>query len=170
MVDPCELAGQTRVPFTRPSASEDIMTPEQVGLVQESFKKVLPIAPQAADLFYGRLFEIAPQVRPMFPADLKEQKRKLMTMLAAAVTNLHQIGKIVPAVQDLGRRHAGYGVTAEHYKPVGEALIWTLEQGLGDSFTPAVESAWVEAYTTLAGVMTAAAKPAKKSFFARVFG
>jgi hemoglobin-like flavoprotein len=171
MVDPCELAGQTRVPFTRPSESEDIMTPEQVGLVQESFKKVLPIAPQAADLFYGRrLFEIAPQVRPMFPSDLREQKRKLMTMLATAVTNLHQVDKIVPAVQDLGRRHAGYGVTAEHYKPVGEALIWTLEQGLGDSFTATVKGAWVEAYTTLAGVMTAAAKPAKKGFFARMLG
>ena len=115
------------------------MTPEQVGLVQESFKKVQPIAAQAADLFYGRLFEIAPQVRPLFPADLKEQKRKLMAMLGTAVTNLHQVDKIVPAVQDLGRRHAGYGVTAEHYKPVGEALIWTLGQGLGDAFTPAVE-------------------------------
>ena len=111
-----------------------------------------------------------PQVRPLFPADLKEQKRKLMAMLGTAVTNLHQVEKIVPAVQDLGRRHAGYGVTAEHYKPVGEALIWTLRQGLGDGFTPALEGAWVEAYTTLAGVMTAAAKPAKKGFFARVFG
>ena len=138
------------------------MTPEQVSLVQESFKKVQPIAPQAADLFYGRLFEIAPQVRPMFPADLKEQKRKLMAMLGTAVTNLHQVDKIVPAVQDLGRRHAGYGVTSEHYKPVGEALIWTLQQGLGDGFTPAVKGAWVEAYTTLAGVMTAAAKPPKE--------
>ena len=107
------------------------MTPEQVSLVQESFKKVLPIAPQAADLFYGRLFEIAPQVRPLFPADLKEQKRKLMAMLGTAVTNLHQVDKIVPAVQDLGRRHASYGVTAEHYKPVGEALIWTLAAGAG---------------------------------------
>ena len=146
------------------------MTPDQVSLVQESFKQVLPIAPQAADLFYGRLFEIAPQVRPLFPADLREQKRKLMAMLATAVTNLHQVDKIVPAVQDLGRRHAGYGVTADHYKPVGEALIWTLEQGLGDGFTPTVKSAWVEAYTTLAGVMTAAAKPAKKGLLARVFG
>jgi hemoglobin-like flavoprotein len=146
------------------------MTPEQVSLVQESFKKVQPIAPQAADLFYGRLFEIAPQVRPLFPADLKEQKRKLMAMLASAITNLHQVDKIVPAVQDLGRRHAGYGVTSEHYKPVGEALIWTLQQRLGDGFTPAVKGAWVEAYTTLAGVMTAAAKPPKKSLLARVFG
>ena len=149
------------------------MTPEQVSLVQESFKKVQPIAAQAADLFYGRLFEIAPHLRPLFPPDLKEQKHKLMAMLGTAVTNLHQLDKIVPAVQDLGRRHAGYRVTAEHYQPVGQALIWTLEQGLGDAFTPAVKAAWLETYTTLAGVMTAAAaqvKPAKKSLLARVFG
>ena len=72
----------------------------------------------------------------MFPTDLTAQKGKLMTMIATAVTNLHQVDKIVPAVQDLGRRHVGYGVTAAHYKPVGEALIWTLEKGLGDGFTP----------------------------------
>jgi len=95
------------------------MLPEQVMLVQESFKKVQPIAMQAADLFYGRLFEIAPEVRKLFPEDLTEQKRKLMAMLGTAVANLHRVDEIVPAVQDLGRRHAGYGVTAEQYKPVG---------------------------------------------------
>ena len=149
------------------------MTPEQVTLVQESFKKVQPIAPQAADLFYGRLFEIAPQVRALFPEDLTEQKRKLMAMLTTAVVNLHRVGEIVPAVQELGRRHAGYKVTAEHYKPVGEALIWTLDKGLGDAFTPPVKAAWVEAYTTLANVMKSAAaevSAAKPGFFARLFG
>ncbi len=149
------------------------MTPEQVTLVQESFKKVQPIAPQAADLFYGRLFEIAPQVRALFPEDLTEQKRKLMAMLTTAVVNLHRVGEIVPAVQELGRRHAGYKVTAEHYKPVGEALIWTLDKGLGDAFTPPVKAAWVEAYTTLANVMKSAAaevSAAKPGLFARLFG
>lgn len=163
------------------------MTPQQVKLVQESFKKVLPIAPQAADLFYGRLFEIAPEVRPLFPTDLTEQKKKLMTMIATAVNNLHKVETIVPAVQDLGRRHAGYGVTVDHYKPVGAALIWTLDKGLGDAFTPEVKAAWLETYTTLEGVMTAAAAevkpkpmtagapampppPTKKGFFARLFG
>ncbi len=149
------------------------MTPEQVKLVQESFKKVEPIAPQAADLFYDRLFQIAPDVKPLFPADLAGQKAKLMQMLATAVTNLHQVEKIVPAVQDLGRRHAGYGVKAAHYKPVGEALIWTLEKGLGAAFTQQVKDAWVAAYTTLAGVMSeaaAAVKPAKKGLMARIFG
>ncbi|MGE3916789.1 MAG: globin family protein [Hyphomicrobiaceae bacterium] len=137
------------------------MTPDQVKLVQDSFKMVVPIAPQAADLFYGRLFEIAPDVRALFPADLTEQKKKLVTMLATAVNNLHQVESIVPAVQDLGRRHVNYGVKADHYKPVGEALIWTLEQGLADAFTPSVKAAWLETYTTLATVMTAAAAEAK---------
>ena len=149
------------------------MTPDKVKLVQESFKKVVPIAPQAADLFYDRLFEIAPSVRPLFPSDLAEQKKKLITMIATAVNNLHQVETIVPAVQDLGRRHVNYGVMAEHYKPVGEALIWTLEKGLGNDFTPEVKAAWVETYTTLEGVMTTAAaavKPAKKGILARIFG
>jgi hemoglobin-like flavoprotein len=99
-------------------------------------------------------------VRPLFPADLREQKKKLMGMLATAVTNLHQVETILPAVEELGRRHGSYGVTATHYQPVGEALIWTLGKGLGDAFTPAVEGAWVAAYTTLAGVMQAAAAKA----------
>jgi hemoglobin-like flavoprotein len=150
------------------------MTPEQVKLVQDSFKLVAPIAPQAADLFYGRLFEIAPTVRPLFPADISAQKTKLMTMIGTAVANLHQVEKIVPAVQDLGRRHVAYGVTADHYKPVGEALIWTLEKGLGDKFTPEVKTAWVTVYQTLESVMTAAAAevqpPKKKGLFARMFG
>lgn len=148
------------------------MTPEQIALVQQTFKQVVPIAPQAADLFYDRLFEIAPSVRPLFPADLVEQKRKLFAMLATAVNNLHQVGTIMPAVQDLGRRHAGYGVSAAHYKPVGEALIWTLGKGLGDAFTADAKQAWIAAYTTLATVMQEAAPsvaPPKKGILARLF-
>lgn len=136
------------------------MTSEQVAMVQESFKKVVPIAGTAADLFYDRLFEIAPDVRPLFPVDMKEQKMKLITMLATAVTNLHQAEKIIPAVQELGKRHAGYGVTAKHYEPVGAALLWTLEQGLGADFTPPLKEAWTETYVTLAGVMQNAAAAA----------
>ena len=131
------------------------MTPQQIELVQTSFKKVLPIAGTAADLFYNRLFEIAPEVRPMFPQDMKEQKVKLMAMLGTAVSNLHKLDEILPAVKALGQRHKGYGVTAAHYAPVGTALLWTLEQGLGPDFTPEVKAAWTETYTALAGVMTA---------------
>jgi hemoglobin-like flavoprotein len=129
------------------------MTPEQVTMVQESFKKVVPIAGTAADLFYSRLFEIAPDVRPMFPVDLREQKKKLIGILATAVSNLHQLDKIIPAVENLGRRHVGYGVKPEHYQPVAAALLWTLEQGLGADFTPMMKAAWTETYMTLAGVM-----------------
>ena len=99
------------------------MTSEDIALVQTSFKAVVPIAGAASDLFYDRLFEIAPQVRPMFPADMAEQKKKLMQMLGIAVANLHQMATIHAAVEDLARRHVGYGVKAEHYVPVGEALI-----------------------------------------------
>ena len=132
------------------------MTPQQIELVQTSFKKVVPIAGTAADLFYGRLFEIAPEVRPMFPEDMREQKTKLMAMLGTAVTNLHKLEAILPAVKALGERHKGYGVTAAHYAPVGAALLWTLEKGLGADFTPEVKAAWTETYTALAGVMTTA--------------
>ena len=132
------------------------MTPQQVELVQSSFRKVVPIAGTAADLFYDRLFELAPAVRPMFPQDLGEQKKKLIGMLATAVNSLHKLDTIVPAVQDLGHRHKRYGVPTEHYTPVGAALLWTLEKGLGEAFTPDVKGAWTEAYTTLAGVMKAA--------------
>jgi hemoglobin-like flavoprotein len=151
------------------------MTPEQVKLVQDSFAQVAPIADKAADLFYDRLFVIAPEVRSLFPDDLSEQKKKLMQMLATAVSNLHQVEKILPAVQDLGRRHVGYGVTAKHYQPVGAALLWTLEQGLGPAFTPQVKEAWTATYVTVADVMKSAAaqvpaKPQQKGFMARLFG
>ena len=136
------------------------MTPEDVTLVQASFKKVVPIADTAADLFYDRLFAIAPDVRAMFPDDMKEQKKKLIAMLATAVNNLHQVDSIVPAVEELGKRHLAYGVAPQHYAPVGAALLWTLEQGLGEEFTPPVKAAWTEAYLTLAGVMQTAAATA----------
>ena len=151
------------------------MTPEQVKLVQDSFKKVAPIADTAATLFYDRLFTIAPEVRSLFPTDLTEQKKKLIQMLATAVTNLHQVEKIIPAVEDLGRRHVAYGVTAKHYEPVGAALLWTLEQGLGPDFTPPVKEAWTETYMTVAGVMQKAAASVpppmeKKGLMAKLFG
>jgi len=132
------------------------VTPQQIELVQASFQKVVPIAGTAADLFYDRLFETAPQVRTLFPDDLSEQKKKLMAMLGTAVANLHKLETILPAVKALGERHKGYGVTAAHYAPVGAALLWTLEKGLGPDFTPDTKAAWTEAYTALAGVMTSA--------------
>jgi nitric oxide dioxygenase len=136
------------------------MNSEQIELVQGSFAKVAPIADTAAGLFYGRLFEIAPQVRPMFKDNIDEQGRKLMATLALVVNGLNNLGEIVPIAEKLAVRHVDYGVKAEHYPVVGEALLWTLEQGLGEDFTPPVKAAWMQAYTVLSGAMIAAAYPA----------
>lgn len=133
------------------------MNNERIELVQSSFAKVIPIKEEAAVLFYERLFEIAPDVEPLFNGDMKEQGRKLMSTLAFVVNGLKDVSSIVPAVEDLARRHVGYGVSEEHYAPVGDALMWTLERGLGNAFTPEVKAAWVEAYTLLSDAMIGAA-------------
>jgi hemoglobin-like flavoprotein len=129
------------------------MTPDQVKLVQDSFAKVAPISEQAAVLFYDRLFEIAPQVKAMFPDDMTEQRRKLMMMLAAVVNGLGNLESILPAASALAKRHVSYGAKVEHYPVVGAALLWTLEQGLGDGWTPELAEAWSTAYGALSGYM-----------------
>jgi hemoglobin-like flavoprotein len=132
------------------------MTPEQATLVRDSFAKVSPIASQAAAMFYDRLFVLDPSLRALFKGDMNEQGRKLMAMIGTAVGNLDRLDTIVPAVRDLGRRHTGYGVKQADYDTVAEALLWTLEQGLGADFTPDTKAAWVSVYTVLAGEMQAA--------------
>jgi len=133
------------------------MTPESKKLVQESWTLVEPIADRAAALFYHRLFELDPSLRPMFRGDLKEQGKKLMQMLTVVVRGLDRLDQLVPAVEALGRRHAGYGVQDAHYHTVAAALLWTLGKGLGDAFTAPVKDAWIEAYMLLATVMQRAA-------------
>jgi hemoglobin-like flavoprotein len=133
------------------------MTPQEVELIEGSFASVAPIKVEAAALFYGRLFELAPEVRPLFTGDMTEQGAKLMATLTVVVNGLRDIEKLLPAVQHLARRHVDFGVRPEHYPTVGTALLWTLEQGLGDAFTPATEAAWRKAYGTLAEVMVRAA-------------
>ena len=133
------------------------MTPEQVALVQSSWESVKPISEQAAELFYGRLFELDPDARALFKGDMQEQGRKLMVMITTAVNGLTRLEEIVPAVQALGVRHAGYGVTEAQYDTVGSALLWTLGQGLGDAFTEEVETAWATTYGILASTMKEAA-------------
>ncbi len=129
------------------------MNPVQIALVQDSFAQVVPMADLAADLFYTRLFTLDPALRSMFKGDMCEQKRKLMATLQFAVFSLSRLDHLLPTVRTLGERHAGYGVTAAHYDTVGQALLWTLEQGLGAVFTPDVKAAWAETYLLLAGVM-----------------
>ena len=133
------------------------MTPQQVALVQDSFAKVAPISEQAAVLFYDRLFEIAPQVKAMFPEDMKEQRRKLMMMLAAVVNGLGNLESILPAAGALAKRHVDYGAKAERYPVVGAALLWTLQTGLGDGWTPELAEAWTTAYGALSGYMVSEA-------------
>jgi len=133
------------------------MTPSQIELVQNSFAKVAPSSDQAATIFYDRLFEIAPQVRAMFPDDLTEQRKKLMATLAVVVNGLTNLPAILPAASALAKRHVGYGAKPEHYPVVGSALLWTLEKGLGGAWTPDVAEAWTAAYGTLSGYMIAEA-------------
>ena len=129
------------------------MNPLQIKLVQESFAKVAPISEQAAVIFYDRLFEVAPSVKAMFPADMTEQRKKLMATLAVVVNGLSNLETILPAASALATRHVSYGAKPEHYPVVGGALLWTLEKGLGEAWTPEVASAWTAAYGTLSGYM-----------------
>ncbi len=133
------------------------MEAKTIELVQGTFEKVVPIADKAAEIFYDKLFELDPKLKPLFKGDMKEQGAKLMTMIGTAVNGLNNLEAIVPAVQNLGRSHVGYGVEDSHYDTVGSALIYTLETGLGESFTSEVKDAWVEVYTLLATTMKDAA-------------
>ena len=135
-----------------------MVTSRQKTLVQDSFAALAPVVEDATALFYGRLFELDPAVRRMFPEDMTMQRRKLAQMLTAAVKGLDRLEQLVPVVQDLGRRHAGYGVTERHYDTVGAALLWTLEKGLGRAFTPELKDAWTDVYGLLATVMKDAAR------------
>jgi hemoglobin-like flavoprotein len=135
------------------------MTPSQVKLVQDSFAKVAPIADQAAEIFYDRLFEVAPAVRSLFHGDMAEQRRRLVATLAVVVNGLGDLPSVLPAASALAKRHVGYGVRPEHYAVVGEALLWTLARGLGEQWTPEVAAAWTAAYGTLSGYMISEAYP-----------
>ena len=136
------------------------MTPEQKVLVQTTFATVAPIADTAASLFYGKLFELDPSLKPLFKVDITEQGRKLMQMIGMAVAGLDRPAELLPIVRQLGVRHVQYGVKDAHYDTVAAALIWTLEQGLGPAFTPEAREAWVAVYTLLAGTMKEAAATA----------
>jgi hemoglobin-like flavoprotein len=137
-----------------------MLTSTQTALVQRSFAIIAPIADDAAALFYQRLFELDPSLRHMFPEDMTGQRKKLMQMLTAAVKGLDRLDQLVPVLQDMGRRHVGYGVTDAHYETVGAALLWTLEMGLGKGFTPDTKEAWTTVYGLLANTMKDAARQA----------
>jgi hemoglobin-like flavoprotein len=134
------------------------VTPRQQTLIRESWAQVAPIADAAATIFYDRLFELDPSLRRLFArTDMAGQRRNLMQTLAVVVASIDRLESIVPAVEALGRRHAGYGVEAAHFDTVGQALLDTLAVGLGEDFTAEVRDAWATAYGILAGVMQSAA-------------
>ncbi len=134
-----------------------MLTEKQIELVTQSWDKVTPIAETAADLFYNRLFELDPSLKALFNGDMKQQGEKLMSMITIAVKALNRLDDVVPAIQNMGRRHVAYKVEPAHYDTVGASLLWTLGQGLGDGFTKEVEEAWTVVYGILATTMINAA-------------
>jgi len=138
------------------------MTPRQIALVQDSWNDVLAVSETAAQLFYLRLFALDPSLRLMFKGEMREQGRKLIAMMSVAVNGLTRIETLVPVVEALGRRHAGYGVKDEHYATVAVALLWALEKSLGTRFTYEVHEAWTAGYGLLANTMQGAARQEAK--------
>lgn len=137
-----------------------MLTDTQIQLVTDSWQKVLPIKETAAELFYGRLFELDPSLQALFKGDMKEQGERLMNMINIAVNALNRLEDVVPATQAMGRRHKDYGVQRAHYDTVAQALLWTLGQGLGPAFTAEVKDAWTQVYTLLATTMIEASEAA----------
>lgn len=136
----------------------EMMSPEDKQVLKRTWAMVAPISDAAAGLFYDRLFTLDPSLQRLFAsADMNEQRRKLMQAIAAVINGVDHLDALVPTLENLGRNHARYGVTDRHYETVGAALLWTLEHGLKDAWTPAAQSAWTAAYTTVATVMRGAA-------------
>ena len=137
------------------------MTPEQKELVQNSWQKVAPLAAKAAELFYTRLFYLDPSLRPLFKSDIGIQGGKLMRAITLVVEGLDNLEALLPMLRNLGARHVDYGVRAQHYEVVGKALLWTLDQGLDEEFTPELRGAWAQAYAIVAAAMQSGAADAQ---------
>lgn len=134
------------------------MNKAEIELIRETWAMVVPIADTAAKLFYQRLFEIDPQVKSLFAAtDMAAQNEKLIDTLSVVVEKVDSFDAVIPVLRELGRNHIKYGVEARHYDSVGSALLWTLEQGLGDRFTDQARAAWTVAYALVSGPMRQAA-------------
>lgn len=135
------------------------MAPDQVLIIRATFTDVLKIRDKAGLLFYDRLFTIAPETKPLFKGDIAEQSRKFMDTLALAIGMLRDMPTFVMTLEALARRHVKYGVKDEDYEKVGVALLWTLEQVLGPTFTPKAREAWTALYGAVAEIMMGAVKP-----------
>jgi hemoglobin-like flavoprotein len=132
------------------------MTPKQIELIEESWDHVITNTKEAGQLFYDRLFKESPELKPLFKGDMRDQERKLISLITFAVSKLRNINEIIDDVKALGARHKQYGVKDEYYSNVATALLWTLEQGLGERWTDEVKQAWTTLYMTLAEIMTKA--------------
>lgn len=139
------------------------VTPQQVELVKKTWVMVVPISDKAAELFYGRLFELEPEYRSLFKGDMMDQGKKLMKTINIAVESLDDVEPLIPTLKQMGADHAGYGVQERDYNVVGAALLWTLEKGLGEAFTDEVKNAWGAVYEVLASVMKEGAAEAEKA-------
>jgi hemoglobin-like flavoprotein len=133
------------------------MSPERIELVQRTWRSVLPVRDTATELFYGKLFSLDPGIQKLFSNDMRDQGRNLAAMISIAVSSLDHPERVLFAVRQLGRRHAAYGVKPQHYECVAIALLWMLEQTLGEAFTPEAKEAWFEVYSVLAKTMQDAA-------------
>lgn len=133
------------------------MTPAQQDLVRDTFASVRGLAGPVASLFYGRLFALAPELRPMFKGDIRQQGLKLMSMIEICVDSLGRMEELRPQLRELGRRHAGYGTLPEHYPVVGKALLWSLGQALEHRFDAATKQAWAALLNEVCGEMLAGA-------------
>jgi len=134
------------------------MTPRQVSLIRQSFSHLVQLEAQVASIFYAKLFRLDPSLRPLFKGDMTEQGRKLMKVLGVVVASADRLDDVIPTVRGLGKRHVGYGVTEAHYQTVGQALIATLQEGLGEMFTDELREAWTLVYVTLSNAMIDAAR------------
>jgi nitric oxide dioxygenase len=130
-----------------------MISDSQIALVQSSFEDVLPIADTAGMLLYERIFTLVPQVRGLFADDIAPQAKRTIGAVKFAVERLGRLDEVAPYLVKLGARHVNYGVEPEHFPVVGAALMWTLEQGLGDTFTAEVRDAWAAAWEIVGGSM-----------------
>ncbi len=135
------------------------MTPREIELIRNSFAKVRPAATFVAQMFYARLFRLAPEVKALFGADMQAQRESLMAALEEVVLRLEDFDALLPLVKGLAHRHVGFGVEAAHYEPVGDALIWALGQALGPAFDEETKAAWRVAYGAMSSAMIASAYP-----------
>ena len=140
------------------------MTSHQIGLIKSSWQAASTVGDAVEELFYMRLFEIAPEVEPMFNrTTIKEQSKELLNMFSHIIGKLDRLPDILDEVAKLAQRHVIYGVKPEHYTVLGEALLWTLEKGLGEKWNDELKEAWTRFYTTLSGAMIHAADHTKQN-------